>query len=71
VVDRSADAGAEWDSGGTFIAWGAGGQQAFVIPAYDLVVVNRVDRDQKLPEPKLSDVKQLVSLTLKAGPFGR
>jgi CubicO group peptidase (beta-lactamase class C family) len=56
---------------GTFIAWGAGGQHAFVIPAYDLVVVNRVDRDQQLPEPKLSDVKQLLSLTLKAGPFGR
>ena len=56
---------------GTFFAWGAGGQHAFVIPAYDLVVVNRVDRDMRLPEPKLSEVKQLLSLTLKAGPFGR
>ena len=56
---------------GTFIAWGAGGQHAFIIPAYDLVVVNRVDRDQNLPEPKVSEVKQLLSLTLKAGPFGR
>jgi CubicO group peptidase (beta-lactamase class C family) len=56
---------------GTFMAWGAGGQHAFVVPAYDLVVVNRVDRDQQLPEPKLSEVKQLLSLTLKAGPFGR
>ena len=54
---------------GTFIAWGAGGQHAFVIPAYDLVVVNRVDRDQHLPEPRLSEVKQLLSLTLKAGGF--
>ena len=50
------------------MAWGAGGQHAFVVPAYDLVVVNRVDRDQQLPEPKLSEVKQLLSLTLKAGP---
>ena len=56
---------------GTFMAWGAGGQHAFVVPAYDLVVVNRVDRDQQLPEPRLSEVKQLLSLTLKAGPFGR
>ena len=56
---------------GTFIAWGAGGQHAFVVPACDLVVVNRVDRDQRLPEPKLSEVKQLLNLTLKAGPFGR
>ncbi len=54
---------------GTFMAWGAGGQHAFVIPARDLVVVNRVDRDLQLPEPKLSDVRQLLSLTLKAGPF--
>jgi CubicO group peptidase (beta-lactamase class C family) len=56
---------------GTFFAWGAGGQYAFVIPAYDLVMVNRVDRDQRLPEPKISDVKQLLNRTLKAGPFGR
>jgi len=34
-------------------------------------MVNRVDRDQQLPEPKVSEVKQLLSLTLKAGPFGR
>ena len=60
-----------WLPAGTFIAWGAGGQHAFVVPAYDLVVVNRVDRDQGLPEPKLSEVKQLLSLTLKAGPFDR
>jgi len=56
---------------GTFFAWGADGQQAFVIPAYDLVVVNPVDWDQQLPEPKVFEVKQLLSLTLKAGPFGR
>jgi CubicO group peptidase (beta-lactamase class C family) len=63
--------GPGWIPEGTFIAWGAGGQHAFVIPAYDLVVVNRVDRDQNLPEPKVSEVKQLLSLTLKAGPFSR
>ena len=56
---------------GTFMAWGAGGQHAFVVPACDLVVVNRVDRDLRLPEPKLSEVKQLLNLALKAGPFGR
>ena len=71
VVDRAAGIGARRNPEGTFIAWGAGGQHAFVVPAYDLVVVNRVDRDQQLPEPKLSEVKQLLSLTLKAGPFGR
>ena len=63
--------GPGWLPEGTFIAWGAGGQHAFIIPAYDLVVVNRVDRDQNLPEPKVSEVKQLLSLTLKAGPFSR
>jgi CubicO group peptidase (beta-lactamase class C family) len=56
---------------GTFFARGAGGQYAFVVPACDLVVVNRVDRDQQLPQPKVTEVKQLLSLTLKAGPFGR
>jgi CubicO group peptidase (beta-lactamase class C family) len=54
---------------GTFFAWGAGGQQAFVIPADDLVVVSRVDRDQKLPEPRFGDVVELLRLTLKAGGF--
>jgi CubicO group peptidase (beta-lactamase class C family) len=29
---------------GTYFAWGAGGQYAFVIPADDLVVVSRVAR---------------------------
>jgi len=69
VVDRSAYAGAGLDSGGTFIAWGAGGQHAFVIPAYDLVVVNRVDRDQNLPEPKLSEVKQFAQPDVEGRSF--
>jgi CubicO group peptidase (beta-lactamase class C family) len=54
---------------GTFFAWGAGGQYAFVVPARDVVVVYRVDRDQHLPEPKFTDVVQLLRLTLKAGRF--
>jgi CubicO group peptidase (beta-lactamase class C family) len=54
---------------GSFFAWGAGGQFAFVIPAHDLVVVSRVDRDQDLPEPTLSMVSYLVHLVLQAGGF--
>jgi CubicO group peptidase (beta-lactamase class C family) len=30
---------------GAFFAWGAAGQYALVIPALDIVVVHRVDRD--------------------------
>ena len=52
---------------GSFFAWGAGGQFAFVVPAYDLVVVNRVDRDQHLPEPRLRDITQLLRLIFQAG----
>ncbi len=55
---------------GTFFAWGAGGQYAFVIPAHDVVVVYRVDRDQRLPEPRFSEIVGLLRLTLKAGGFG-
>jgi CubicO group peptidase (beta-lactamase class C family) len=55
---------------GTFFAWGAGGQYAFVVPARDVVVVYRVDRDQHLPEPKFVDIARLLRLTLKAGGFG-
>lgn len=51
-----------------FTPIGAGGQYAFVSPAHDLVVVSRVDRDQHLPEPRFSNVMQLVQLVLKAGP---
>ena len=52
---------------GSFFALGAGGQYAFVIPARDLVVVSRVDRDQHLPEPKLREGAQLLRLILDAG----
>jgi len=55
---------------GWFTPIGAGGQYAFVFPAFDLVVVSRVDRDQRLPEPKFGDLAQLLELTLKAGGLG-
>jgi CubicO group peptidase (beta-lactamase class C family) len=54
---------------GSFFALGAGGQYAFVIPADDLVVVNRVDRDQDLPEPRIQMVVDMLNLILKAGGF--
>jgi CubicO group peptidase (beta-lactamase class C family) len=54
---------------GSFFAWGAGGQFAFVIPAQDLVVVSRVDRDQHRPDPKLASVAYLLQLILRAGGF--
>ena len=53
---------------GSFFAWGAGGQFAFVIPAHDLVVVSRVDRDLHLPEPRLREAAALVRLLLQAAP---
>jgi CubicO group peptidase (beta-lactamase class C family) len=54
---------------GSFFAWGAGGQYAFIVPAHDLVVVNRVDRDQHLPEPLLAQVAHLLELVVAAGGF--
>jgi len=54
---------------GSYFAWGSGGQFAFVIPAYDMVIVNRVDRDQKLPAPRIRDVARLLRLIFKAGGF--
>jgi CubicO group peptidase (beta-lactamase class C family) len=54
---------------GSFFAWGSGGQFAFVIPAYDMVIVSRVDRDQKLPAPHIRDVARLLHLIFKAGGF--
>jgi len=52
---------------GSYFAWGSGGQFAFVVPTYDLVVVSRVDRDQHLPAPRLRDVLELLRLIFKAG----
>ncbi len=36
-------------------------------PALDLVVVLRVDRDQRLPEPRFTDFAEFVQLVAKAG----
>jgi len=55
---------------GSYFAWGAGGQFAFVIPAYDMVVVSRVDRDQHFPDPPLRDLTKLLRLIFKAGGLG-
>ncbi len=52
---------------GWFSALGAGGQYGFVKPALDLVVVLRVDRDQRLPEPRFTDFAEFVQLVAKAG----
>jgi CubicO group peptidase (beta-lactamase class C family) len=51
---------------GSFLAEGAGGQYALVIPALDLVVVHRVDRDLPIPEPSGHDIARLFWLILKA-----
>ena len=57
----------------TFEAMGAEGQYAFVIPAYDLVVVHRVNSDVPLvplgprkPEPTFAQVGRLLWLILSA-----
>jgi CubicO group peptidase (beta-lactamase class C family) len=52
---------------GWFTALGAGGQYGFVKPALDLVVVLRVDRDQRLPEPRFTDFAEFMQLVAKAG----
>jgi CubicO group peptidase (beta-lactamase class C family) len=51
---------------GSFMAQGAGGQYAVVMPALDLVVVHRVDRDLPYVEPSSRDIAQLLWLILKA-----
>jgi CubicO group peptidase (beta-lactamase class C family) len=52
---------------GWYAAPGAGGQYAVVIPAHHLVVVSREDRDLRLPEPRFSDMAEVLHLVLKAG----
>lgn len=52
---------------GTYFAWGAGGQFAFVYPKDDLVIVQRTDRDLSLPKPRLKDVATLLEMIRKAG----
>jgi len=56
---------------GSFFAQGAGGQFAFVIPAFDLVIVSRVDRDLHLPEPVLHEGLQFARLVFAAGGLGQ
>jgi CubicO group peptidase (beta-lactamase class C family) len=53
---------------GTFFAWGNGGQYAFVIPAFDLVIVLRAARFSE-GGPKLREVGRLLWLLLAAGDF--
>ena len=52
---------------GWFSALGAGGQYGFVKPSLDLVVVLRVDRDMRLPEPRFTDFAEFVEQVAKAG----
>jgi CubicO group peptidase (beta-lactamase class C family) len=51
---------------GSFLAEGSGGQYALVIPALDLVVAHRVDRDIPIPEPSARSIARLFWLILKA-----
>lgn len=51
---------------GSFLAEGAGGQYALVVPALDLVVVHRVDRDTPYIEPSMRSIARLFWLILKA-----
>ena len=51
---------------GTFAAFGAGGQYAFVIPAYDMVVVHRAVRTGDTG-PNLREVARLLWLIFDAG----
>ena len=58
----------------TFVAIGAEGQYAFVIPAYDLVIVYRVNSDvpigplpgQRKPEPTFAQIARLIWLVLSS-----
>jgi CubicO group peptidase (beta-lactamase class C family) len=56
---------------GAYTAIGAGGQYAFVFPRHDLAVVIRVDRDQRLPEPKFGDAVLLARMAIEAGGLER
>jgi len=51
---------------GSFMAQGAGGQYALVVPALDLVIVHTVDRDTDTPNPSMRSVGRLLWLILKA-----
>ncbi len=51
---------------GTFFAWGLQAQFAFVLPAYDMVIVHRVDSDTSRANPDLRQVGRLLWLILRA-----
>ncbi len=51
---------------GSFMALGAGGQYAVAVPALDLVIVHKVDRDFDIREPAMRNVGHLLWLILKA-----
>ena len=51
---------------GTFFAWGAGGQFAFVMPAFDLVLIHRAPHQSDID---LRPVGRLLWLVLDAGHF--
>lgn len=58
---------------GTFLAWGVGGQYAFVIPALDLVVVHRLAADapgERRPSPSARQMARLLWLVLTAAGAG-
>jgi CubicO group peptidase (beta-lactamase class C family) len=52
---------------GSYFAWGAGGQFAFIFPQDDLVIVERTDRDLHLTPPKLSEIADLLATIRHAG----
>jgi len=54
---------------GSFLAQGQGGQFALVVPALDLVVVHRVDRDAPYVEPSFRSMARLFWLILKASGY--
>jgi CubicO group peptidase (beta-lactamase class C family) len=51
---------------GSYMALGAGGQYAVIVPALDLVIVHSVDREAGIPEPSMRHVGRLFWLILKA-----
>ena len=51
---------------GSFSAWGAGGHFIAIIPAYDLVVVHRVDTDNPEKKVTLEQFGELLHLIIDA-----
>lgn len=51
---------------GTFFASGLQAQFAFVLPAYDMVIVHRIDSDSSRADPDLRQIGRLLWLILRA-----